>query len=110
MKRQPEGDQRLRIASVNAAAEPQRPPAAIWVNQDARYVDFIASSAPFEVMARVRRNESPTRRGRSTRTGGKDNRKDLRKGEKYSSKCTKLQSDMFDLGMYTSASGETCQK
>lgn len=36
MKRQPEGDQRLSVARVKAEAEPERPPAAICVNQEPR--------------------------------------------------------------------------
>jgi hypothetical protein len=36
VKRQPDGDQRLRVARVNAEAEPESPPAAICVNHDPR--------------------------------------------------------------------------
>jgi hypothetical protein len=52
----------------------------------------MASSVPYEVTASVRRNESLIIRGKSMRIGGRDSRKDLRKGEKYNSKCTKLKS------------------
>ena len=53
----------------------------------------MASSVPYEVTASVRRNESLIIRGKSMRIGGRDRRKDLRKGEKYKNKCTKLNSD-----------------
>ena len=59
----------------------------------------MASSVPDEVTASVRRNESLIIRGKSMRIGGRDRRKDLRKGEKYKSKCTKLKSDRFFRGV-----------
>lgn len=90
VNRQPVRDHKFSVCSVNVDAAPHNPPIAICVNHDARYGDDTARSVPYVVTARVRRNESLTIRGRSTRIGGSDKKNDFRNGERYSSRCTKL--------------------
>jgi hypothetical protein len=78
--RQPLGDHKLNVNKVIEEADPAIPPMATCVNHELRYGDRRARSVPYVVTAKVRSNESPIIRGRSTRIGGKDNRKALMTG------------------------------